>query len=1170
MVVKKKKYRRNFVKYLIDVAEDAKIVQNNQDENVDERKNNEDKDHEKVELTEEQEAIYVEFEPINQDENVDERKNNEDKDHEKVELTEEQKAIYVEFEPINQDENVDERKNNEDKDHEKVELTEEQKAILQTVMVGDLNKLDFIEVKASKRSLKQALESNKPEEALCNVDDLLVANKYFSKNDGYKKRLDSIIEGQLNALLSNPDTISPDNATAYVALCKSCGNQELCDKVLAVIADALIKYDKEKFGNKDADVLLKDYEKLQEQAAKIDPFAKNDDPNKDLSGTVFSNTKKGKEQKDAVSSLAREMAVQRLTAKGSYTAEELEEEIRKSAENIIKASGANVRDGNYVVNSNSLASTIANQYVEIEGFKTRCEQKFKNSKIAKTVTKKVNKIDKELTDKFGKSYVFAKKALKFTSKIAVGVTKSSALWAIAGAVPGGPAVLMGYYMYKGIKDTYKDLKDSNKTKLEKVCSVVKTGFTTMLYSAGISSGLQEGAEVLAKAGFENASQILDGAGKVVTDITSNIASLGGTICSQEVISSAITNVNMYTRMGVIAATSTLPNLMKASSLAIKEFSIKSKIKKASKKGDGKEVSKLLKQQKEIKAQRNANYKEFGCKAVGIVGGMLMARAIAPVVNQSINSVIEKGEDVLKAASAQMGVKELLNQGVDHQQGKTDFRINFSHESQSVRGDSLTNDSINSLNTEIQEKQEQFANFVKESGIKGGFTIEEGKSGEIEINYTGQNAAKEDLEVLKGKAQEIFDLQDKIGGDGESKIVFSSAEHGSAETKGVEQTLEQKSATNLAEAKTANSSGIEGKSSFDHTKSLLNFDSRITDTDTVATKLCESFGNDANKVVIACRMAPYALHDALGLNEVENPKSYNMVDYITEHPLTAEQSQALDKFLNDNFEGTRFMTEKYPDWNYQKNPVVENRQVQVGETVRHDIPKIDVPDTGNRLVDNLNDKWACSDGQGRGFRFEGVGGQAQQRQAEEYNQPQQQSYSRQPVVDARDVATTLNLDMTKPYNYSDPFEYATNMGLRYDARLSNGIDRFGDGVTFDGYAGAFVDMNNPNNIVYLPNNMQDDYGKITSLGREHAMNMQADLKNHVSGHGTGPYNHGGHTYKGMCPDRIVSSRYGCGGIMYDEHGIFGKIDRFVNGVSHVLGGVNQVLGSVTHHNGGSRG
>ena len=68
----------------------------------------------------------------------------------------------------------------------------------------------------------------------------------------------------------------------------------------------------------------------------------------------------------------------------------------------------------------------------------------------------------------------------------------------------------------------------------------------MLYSAGISSGLQEGADVLAKAGFENASQILDGAGKVVTDITSNIASLGGTICSQEVISSAITNVNMYT------------------------------------------------------------------------------------------------------------------------------------------------------------------------------------------------------------------------------------------------------------------------------------------------------------------------------------------------------------------------------------------------------------------------------------------------------------------------------------------------------------------------------------------------------------------------------------------------------------------------------------------------
>ena len=113
----------------------------------------------------------------------------------------------------------------------------------------------------------------------------------------YSNCLRKSVNEDLEALLSDPSNINPDNATAYVALCKTCGNQELCDKVLAFIADALIKYDKEKFGGKNATELLESYEKLQEEAAKIDPFAKNDDPNKDLSGTIFSDKKKEKEQK---------------------------------------------------------------------------------------------------------------------------------------------------------------------------------------------------------------------------------------------------------------------------------------------------------------------------------------------------------------------------------------------------------------------------------------------------------------------------------------------------------------------------------------------------------------------------------------------------------------------------------------------------------------------------------------------------------------------------------------------------------------------------------------------------------------------------------------------------------------------------------------------------------
>jgi len=107
---------------------------------------------------------------------------------------------------------------------------------------------------------------------------------------------------------------------------------------------------------------------------------------------------------------------------------------------------------------------------------------------------------------------------------------------------------------------------------------------------------------------------------------------------------------------------------------------------------------------------------------------------------------------------------------------------------------------------------------------------------------------------------------------------------------------------------------------------------------------------------------------------------------------------------------------------------------------------------------------------------------------------------------------------KAWEYSSAREYARDNGLEYSSRLSNGINRIGDD-NFDGYAGAYVDRRN-NEVVYLPNNMRDDSDYIRSYGIEHAKNMQSDFLNGVSGNGTGPYNHGGHAYNGVCPDRPV--------------------------------------------------
>lgn len=68
----------------------------------------------------------------------------------------------------------------------------------------------------------------------------------------------------------------------------------------------------------------------------------------------------------------------------------------------------------------------------------------------------------------------------------------------------------------------------------------------------------------------------------------------------------------------------------------------------------------------------------------------------------------------------------------------------------------------------------------------------------------------------------------------------------------------------------------------------------------------------------------------------------------------------------------------------------------------------------------------------------------------------------------------------------PDEYADAHGLIYDARLSRGLDRYGDGRSFFGYAGAYInpyaEMSNEQ-VVFLPNDMFYNKNAIrnTSLG-----------------------------------------------------------------------------------------
>ncbi len=132
-------------------------------------------------------------------------------------------------------------------------------------------------------------------------------------------------------------------------------------------------------------------------------------------------------------------------------------------------------------------------------------------------------------------------------------------------------------------------------------------------------------------------------------------------------------------------------------------------------------------------------------------------------------------------------------------------------------------------------------------------------------------------------------------------------------------LTELQAQNLEAANEPGSSGLGNESSYEHTvRHLYNLDdARINGADglgyeDMAENLCENFGQDANRVTIACKMAPYALQDALGLElpEGANPTTYQMLDYMSEHPLTPEQMESLNEFLDENFDGVRFMSENF--------------------------------------------------------------------------------------------------------------------------------------------------------------------------------------------------------------------------------------------------------------------
>lgn len=903
-------------------------------------------------------------------------------------------------------------------------------------------------------AIAAAMASNEPDKALSNIDDLVAAQAYYKDDKDKSAQLNPIVENRLkNLSLSD---ITPANAESYRLLCLQCGNEELRQQALNLIADAIIQYDKEHFGSfrPNTEELAANYDKAHAGLKDKDPFACKHDPDKDtidLGSVEFTDAagkplseKETQKQKAAISALAREMAAQRLAKQGSYTPEELEQAYKDAAAEIVWGSQPKYgKNGKPQVDKDALASTIANQYLEAETFKDRCKQKFKDNPLVKKVSNNVEKIDKKLEKRYGKKYVYAKQALKFVGKISGSVAKNAAIYGAAGLIPGGTAVVIGYNICKNWKNIKKQLKDPNASTAKKCAMVMGACATTALSGLGIVSGIGTAAEAI---------------NTVSPGMVSSAANFMG-------------QLGTYGRMGISAAATMLPNLTESVSLRIQNLSLNRKIKKEK---DGEKLQQLIANQKALQVKIKNNKKEMLIKGGSLVAGMAAGQALMPHITELIQESVDNGTEIVKKVAAEHGIDPWK-------------------EAQAYANDAYAN-------------------------------VPEGTT------------------MLRDRS--VYDPDGILRNSPSAQMAAYMAEHDPAMHGAPDEISGIKAhETNLAAAKAENSSGIEGKSAFAHTLQHLESlgDSRITDTNAVAEGISEHVGKNANLATIACKMAPHALQQVLQLEGLpdNNPSSYNMIQYMASHDLTPEQHTALNNFIQNNFDGAQFKAENFADYRAPahdpfanadqdrlragpdeiRKPTLQEEYARAKEARQeyeglkpHEIPThpIDVPPTGNKVADYLNDKY------------------------------EQTVVVQQPVQETVVVQQQPQVDI-----YSDPTLYAQNFGLVYDPYLSNGLNRIGSD-THGGYLGAFIDPRD-NSVTLVPNDPLRD--KPVHYDSYQSAKGSAD-------HNIGAWDHSGHERNMIYdPDKKITRCFGSGYITHNN--TINKVIAGINTAGAVLNTINWI-------------
>ena len=989
--------------------------------------------------------------------------------------------------------------------------------------------------------------------ALANVDDMLVAMDYCIKN-GKEADLDEAIVSRLQGF--KMEDINPDNAYALLALAdKVKGNTALYDEITNKIATALRNFDNENFGKLSEQDLSKNYMDATKELKDFVPYGEDKKPTlwgytfTDDKGEVLENKDRSnwnprrwisgkgndaQKNEEAILNMARELAAQELAKMPAETDPEKRKEQLNKVMNDKIAMILNSPDGNKTFNQTEIAARMAVSHTKAETFRNRVTQKFKNSKWGKDITARLQKLDKQLTDTYGKKYVTAKKYTKMLGKIGLESVKSSAMFAVAGlANPVGIPALIAYNTVKQWKKMKDQLTDPSISKAKKCAMLLGAGMTTTLGMVTAATGLGAATSAL---GLDTPAMI------------QTLTNAGGAL-------------GIAGRTAVSTVAATIPNWVEKASIHFKKNGLKKQMANLGEDGKPKpEVlaaynQKVTELQDKI-AQTQAQIGQGGSfKKIVRTFFKMDEKKLAKLNEEMANLQKQAPKDMATLLNEEKALNRQAQMNQDELIGKAIGSGIGIGMAQTQIVPSLINSAIDQLQETTTTAAQSIATAATEHGMNP-WAQDDYKAPWLDENHDPTQAP-----WLKGQDNLMAQADDK------SEIHVPYREGVTPDEISSIKAHE----TNLEAAKAENSSGIEGKSSFAHTLQHLESlgDSRITDTNAVAEGLSEHIGKDANLATIACKMAPHALQQALHIENLpdNNPSSYNMINYLANNDLTPEQTTALNNFIQQNFEGTQFKTENFADYS--------QTQTHTPTEARHEPPKVErlsLQEEYDRAkqvhtADQQANKNAQMDARTReilnptnketdprileqykkmeqdGIKFESTNLDPERRGTIGSSQTQQQS-AQQTVVVQQPVQ-----QQTEVYVEMTPQLYAQNHGLIYDPVLSNGVNNIG-GDNHGGYLGAFINPKD-HSVIMIPNDPVHDKPftyKTIELARLSQNNN------------TGAYCHSNHE-RGMWfdPDKKVTRCWGSGMIAHNNN--INKVIAAVNTAGAIYNTVQVLRGRV---------